>query len=672
MIHQDPMTRNKLYMRLALIGLILITLSSYYPPFAWAFVGDDYVQFDYISEVMVNPWVGFSLFNPYYLSWYYRPLQLVWFSLLEAVFHFVPQGFYWMGLLVHVLAVSLVYRVARQMKLGLFTAVLAATLFAIHSHWVDVVSWISSIAIVLAAVFSLLTVSAWLSYLKRPSTRQLLLTLLFCLLTFLAHEESVLLPPFLLLMLLMERVAIAEWRLSRKRSISTLQSLLSKKEFLLFATLGLVTAAYLYFQFTRANLTIDIGRRETAEWLHFLSWPEIAEFIMITGYRFTFVQELLGVQGLAASLLAGTVLLLLGLWFWWGNRTVRLGLVWLLLHLIFIYWALWSQLPELYAGRHIYQGMIGLVLAIGASLEAVLRENFLKQRTQSGPRKKEKTLRSLTHFMRSLRLKIILLVIVTAVSLHHLNQVRNSQQQWLNNVTQQAIARQQLAELFPTISPDNHFFSVRFPIAPKFTRNVVQLWYDTPLARPGGSLDHLREVSRASRDFVVLDYADGQIYNLMPELQEHDVTIFLWNQPSRQVWLNGDGSETAVAQPDNTLPIVTAQNGSQLALKMTPENGRWLSHAIVLPISTNNQLQTAVLPQPGLRYRIRLQTSGSEAATLYDSTGGTAQHWQPVTLPLDAYAGTAVTLTFEIWGGNRAENSSGSWANPRLVIDESE
>ena len=179
MIQQELMTRNKLYPRLALIGLILITLSIYYPPFDWAFVGDDYVQFDYIKDVIARPWLGFALFNPYYLAWYYRPLQLIWFSLLEGIFHFVPNGFYWAALLFHALAIALVYRVARQLKLGWFTAVLTATLFAIHSHWVDVVTWISSIAIVLAAVFSLLTLSAWLSYLKRPSTRQLLLTLLF-------------------------------------------------------------------------------------------------------------------------------------------------------------------------------------------------------------------------------------------------------------------------------------------------------------------------------------------------------------------------------------------------------------------------------------------------------------------------------------------------------------
>lgn len=166
--------------------------------------------------------------------------------------------------------------------------------------------------------------------------------------------------------------------------------------------------------------------------------------------------------------------------------------------------------------------MIGLVLAIGASLDPVLRENFLTQRTQSGPRKKEKTVRS----PRPLRFtKIAVLLAVTAVALYHLGQTQKVQQDWLNNVTEEAVVRQQLADLFPTISPDNHFFAVRFPIAPPFTRSVIQLWYDTPLKCPGWWSDHLRAEGQADPTFVVLDYADGQVYNLMPELQEHDQTI---------------------------------------------------------------------------------------------------------------------------------------------------
>jgi hypothetical protein len=257
-------------------------------------------------------------------------------------------------------------------------------------------------------------------------------------------------------------------------------------------------------------------------------------------------------------------------------------------------------------------------------------------------------------------------VIVTAVSLHHINQTRKTQQVWLNNVTEEATVRQQLTVLFPSISPNNHFFSVRFPIAPQFTRSVVQLWYDTPLERPGGSLDHLFAWGRADRNFVVLDSAGGLVYNLMPELQEYDETIFLWAQQSRRAWIDADGKETAVTDPDTSLPIVEAQNGRQLAIKMTPQNGSWLSHSLIATIPPNGELQTAILPRPGLRYRLRLRTLEGKESILLDASAGAMENWQPVVISLAEYAGTAVTLRFEIWG----EDVSGYWANPRLVVDE--
>ena len=655
MIHQDLMRRKKLLLRLAMIGLILITLLIYYPPFAWAFVGDDYVQFDYIKDVIANPWLGFSLFNPYYLPWYYRPLQLIWFSQLEAIFHFVPNGFYWVALLFHTVVISLVYRVARQLKLGMFTAVLAATLFAIHSHWVDVVSWISSIAIVMAALFSLLTVSAWLSYLKRPSTRHLLLTLLFCLLTFLSHEESILLPPFLLLLLLMERGTFGAWTQKLRRSFS-------RNEILLFVALGLITLVYLYIQLTRPNVTIDIASRQSTDWLSFLTWPQLAAFGLVTIFRFTFLFWVVGLSGWTASLFVGSILILLGLWGWFGNRTVRLGLLWLLLHLAFIYWALWTQLPELYAGRHIYQAMPGLVLAVGATVEALLPRS--SRRVQ---RKKWRDAQ-LSPQPRWL-VKLLVVVVATAVSGYHLNQTQIVQRQWLANVTEEAVARQQLATLFPSIRPDNHFFAYRFPIAPQFTRSVVQLWYDTLQERPGGSLDHLRAVGEADPSFVVLDYADGQVYDMMPELRLHNKTIFLWSQPAIQVWIAENGLQTAVPHPDETLPVVAAQNGNQLAIKMTPENGRWLSRSVIITVPANSELHTAVLTQPGLRYRLRLMTSSGEEVVLWDETSSGGQNWQRIALPLDLYAGTAATVHFEVWGDDDAEDAVGYWGNPRLVVD---
>ena len=661
MIQQELMTRNKLYPRLALIGLILMTLLIYYPPFDWALVGDDYVQFDYIKQAIANPWAYFALLNPYEIGWYYRPLQLIWFGLLEMIFHFQPEGFYWVALLFHALTVSTIYRVARQLKLGVFTAVLTAALFAIHSHWVDVVTWLSSIAIIQAALFSLLAVSAWLSYLKRPSNRQLLLTLFFCLLTFLSHEESMLLPPFLLLLLLARRLETGDWRLGIRRN---LQSVISKKEMIVFAGLALFTAAYIVIMFTRPNLTVDISSRGTTDWLAFFTWPDFAEFVIVTLFRFTFISKLLALSGTAASVFVVVMLALVGLWFWWGSRVIRLGLAWLLLHLSFIYLALWTQLPLLYAGRHIYQGGLGLALAIGATLEMILAHDFSPQRPRRTQRKKDKT-------PRPQQLILGLFVAgVTAVLLHHVNQIRPIQQNWLDDALEEAAAREQLADMFPTISPDNHFFAVRFPIAPQFTRTVVQLWYDTPLERPGGGLDHLREADPVTRDFVVLDYQNGQLTNLMPELQAHDQTIFLWTEPAQQVWLDADGTEMVVPEPAATLPIVAAENGSQLAVKLLPANGRWLTHKVSLAIPENSVLETAVLPLPGLSYRLRLQTADGEQQTVFEQTGGETQSWQPISVPLEQYAGSTLTVRFEVLGENLAEGSGAYWANPRLGIDD--
>ena len=666
MIQQEVMTRNKLYPRLALIGLILIALLIYYPPFDWALVGDDYVQFDYIKQGIANHWAYFTLLNPYEIGWYYRPLQLIWFGLLEMIFHFQPEGYYWVELLFHALTVALVYRVARQLKLGAFTAVLVATLFAIHSHWVDVVTWLSSIAIIQSALFSLLTVSAWLSYLKRPSNRQLFLTLFFCLLTFLSHEESMLLPPFLLLLLFAERWESGDWKLGDKNTLSRLQSLLSKKELLVFAGLALFTVAYIVIMFTRPNLTVDISGRGATDWLAYFTWPQFAEFVIVTLFRFTFIYSLISLSGTAATIFVIVVLALVTLWFWWGNRLVRLGLAWLLLHLAFIYLALWTQLPELYAGRHVYQGAIGLVLAIGATLQMVLANYALPKNRRSARKKREETQRRLQPQQ---WVQIMAVVLATAVSLHHLHQIDLTQIQWLNNAIEEENAREQLAELFPTISPDNHFFSVRFPIAPQFTRAVVQLWYDTSLERPGGALPQLRAADPITRDFVVLDYNNGQVYNLMPELQLHDETIFLWKERAQQVWLDETGTEISVPEPDATLPIVAAENGSQLAIKLTPANGRWLSHKIRLEIPPNSVLETAVLPQPGVSYRLRLQTADGEQQIVFEQSGDAAQEWQPISVPLAEYAGSTLTLRFEVLGENLAEDSGAYWANPRLGID---
>jgi hypothetical protein len=476
----------------AIVALILLTMVIYMPPFMRSFVGDDYIQFDYVKQFWLNPTSILGVFNPTAVPWYYRPTQNIWFWLNRLILGWEPFGYYIILLWFHGLVIATMYRVGRQFRLGLFAAFVTAVLIAIHSHWVDVVSWISSVAIVLGALFSLLTLSAMLGYLRRPSSRQLGLVVLLTLLTFLTHEEAILLPPLLLVLLLMWRWQAQKsetiTRKAKKRKmvrqssipklkIANLRSLITKKELITFALLVAILLGYLVIQFTRPNPTVQVSERTLTEWLAFLRWPEVAEFVLVTFFRFTFLPGVLGLSGMAASAFALGLFVLLGVWFWQGNWVIRFGLIWLLAHLFFIYWALWSQLPTLYAGRHIYQGGIGLALALGATVEIVISNwvigNFKLGRWQL----------PIT--------QLLILGLLTAVTLHSLNQTRQAQAAWLANVTEEEIAKAQLFELFPEISDDNHLFSFRFPIIPDFTRAVAQVWYDVPLARPGGSIKHL-------------------------------------------------------------------------------------------------------------------------------------------------------------------------------------
>ncbi|MBX3061217.1 MAG: hypothetical protein KF770_32565, partial [Anaerolineae bacterium] len=265
--------KNLMLARLGMVALILTTAVIYMPTFIRSFVGDDYIQFDYVKRFVTEPATILQVFNPNAVPWYYRPTQNIWFWLNRLILGWEPFGYYIILLWFHALAVTLIYRVARQFRLGGAAAFVTAVLFAIHPHWVDVVTWISSVAIVMGAIFSLAAVSGLMGYLRRPSNPRLLLVFFITLLALLTHEETVLLPPFLLLLVVMWRLEIGDWRLKRERKqslISNLQSLISTKELLTFGLLVFLTAVLIFIQFTRPNPTVQIGERTLANWLVYL------------------------------------------------------------------------------------------------------------------------------------------------------------------------------------------------------------------------------------------------------------------------------------------------------------------------------------------------------------------------------------------------------------------
>lgn len=675
--------------QIIVLALILIAIFVYLPPYHNAFIGDDYVQQDYIDEFLSRPYAAHRVFNPYWLPWYYRPLQNLWFLANRLVFGLNPFGYYALQLGIHALAVALVYRVSRQFRLRPFAAAFTAALFAIHGHHLDVVAWLSSIAIVMAAVFSLAALSAFLAYLNQGQARsRLLLTAVFCLLALLAHEEGFLLPPLLFLLLLMRRLQIRDWRLWRapgrlRSQIANLWQ--TRQETAVFLFLFCVMAVYLLVQLDRPNLNISSGDVTTTVWRHYLEPLQISLFLVETLTRYTLLTDLLPTLSAYSYLAAYLLLAFLGLWAWKGQRVTRWGLAWAALHLTFIYFVLWSQKPEFYAGRHIYNAWIGIVLALGATVDDWLKRpnNYTMDSLSSWLDDRISSLPGLRSSPTPLKRasQILLVVLLTAVLFSHINVTRKTQAAWLAGAEEDKMVEAQMKRLLPQVTENTHVFAHRFVIAPSFMRAVVQVWYNQMLSEPGGSLDELRWHGRASDDFYLFDYENETLTNLMPTLQAHDETVFLWSQ-TPEVKAFVPSGETAGEKAAYTADqVVGPAHDRRLALLTHPpaSDQSWLSLAYTVTVPHQSQLRFGLgVPadeatgEGDMTFRVRLSQQEGQEETIYQRTlaSDLQAGWLEATIPMDDYWGKQVVLRLEVVAaGDSNGPQAGYWANPRFVID---
>jgi tetratricopeptide (TPR) repeat protein len=111
-----------------------------------------------------------------------------------------PNGHHFSNVLLHTIAVILLFLALRQMTGALWRSAFVAALFAIHPLHVESVAWISERKDVLSALFFILTLSAYIRYVRRPSvTSYLLLLLVFAF--GLMSKPMLVTVPFVLLLL---------------------------------------------------------------------------------------------------------------------------------------------------------------------------------------------------------------------------------------------------------------------------------------------------------------------------------------------------------------------------------------------------------------------------------------------------------------------------------------
>ena len=125
-------------------------------------------------------------------SAYYRPLQDVWLTVNYHLFGFAPVGWHLAIVSVHLVAVYLVFRIARELSPLRWTPTIAATVFGVMPIHAQAVIWPTAIPLPMSAAFEL---AAFLFFIRseRDQTSRIIAPVFFAM-ALLSHESAVVFP----------------------------------------------------------------------------------------------------------------------------------------------------------------------------------------------------------------------------------------------------------------------------------------------------------------------------------------------------------------------------------------------------------------------------------------------------------------------------------------------
>lgn len=140
-------------------------------------------------------WAFTSAARPYWhpLTWLSHETDVTLFGLNAG-------GHHLMSVAIHALASALLFLLVRRMTGALWRSAFVAAVFAVHPLHVESVAWIAERKDVLSALFWILTLWSYVSYVRQPSRARFALVILMFLLALLAKPMVVTLPAVMLLL----------------------------------------------------------------------------------------------------------------------------------------------------------------------------------------------------------------------------------------------------------------------------------------------------------------------------------------------------------------------------------------------------------------------------------------------------------------------------------------
>jgi hypothetical protein len=189
--------------------------------------GFDFVSYDDPDYVLANPslraglsWetLARSFAEPYFYNW--TPLTSVSLLLDHALFGFEPAGYHLVNLALHLASSLLLFSLLLRATRAPWPSAFAAAVFALHPLHVESVAWVSERKDVLAGLFWMLALRAWVAWCERPGAARYAAVVAALGLGLLAKPSLVTLPGALLL--------VDFWPLGRLRRATLARRVLEK------------------------------------------------------------------------------------------------------------------------------------------------------------------------------------------------------------------------------------------------------------------------------------------------------------------------------------------------------------------------------------------------------------------------------------------------------------
>ncbi|MGD0077824.1 MAG: tetratricopeptide repeat protein [Sedimentisphaerales bacterium] len=358
-------TNQKQFLLLISTTLVAATLIAYEP-----MRHNDFVGYDDPAYIMENSNVTGGI-TPTSIVWAFskshagnwHPLTWLSHTLDCELYGLKPLGHHITNLLFHIANTLLLFWLLQKMTGALWKSAFVAAAFALHPVHVESVAWAAERKDVLSGLFWMLTMLAYVHYVKKPDIKSYMLVILAFMMGLMSKPMVVTLPFVLLL--------LDYWPLDRFQNFKA-------------SFFKLVYEKIPLFALSAASCVITFAAQQHDQAVVSLSrWPLHIRIVNAIGSYFNYAVKIIYPKDLAvlyplpdkitadAALMAITGIAILLIAFGRGRRWLAVGLFWYLGTLVPVLGLVQTGM-QIMADRYTYLPSIGLFIIMAWGAEEIL------------------------------------------------------------------------------------------------------------------------------------------------------------------------------------------------------------------------------------------------------------------------------------------------------------